>query len=107
MTDAEGNPEYHQYPTQQASVMYQQQLKQQHQQQMMPRDESFIKLKRLDEINASIDKISSTLIQFFDELAKDKQTPNKMKQTKQLFEEFLKHLKKVEQDLLNEIQLLT
>ena len=43
------------------------------------------------------------MIQFFDELSKDKQPPNKLKQTKQMFEDLLKHLKKVENDLLNEI----
>ncbi len=107
MTDAEGNPEYHQYAAQQASVMYQQQIKQQHQQQMIPRDESSIKLKRLDGINESIVNISQSLIKFFDELAKDKQTPNKTKATKQMFEEFLKNLKNVENDLLREIQMLT
>ena len=73
---------------------------------MMPRDESFMKLKKLDEINASIVKISQSLILFFDELAKDKQPPNKMKVTKQMFEDFLKHLKKVETDLLLEIHTL-
>ena len=72
-------------------------------QHLIPRDDSFIKLKRLDEINASIIKITQSLIQFFDELAKEKQPQNKLKQTKQMFEEMLKHLKKVENDLLMEI----
>lgn len=109
MTDAEGNPEFHQYNQNQA-LMYQQQQQQQQmakQQHMnLPRDESFIKLKRLDEINASIVKISQSLIQFFDELAKDKQPPSKQKVSKQMFENFTNHLRKVETDLLNEIQLL-
>lgn len=71
-----------------------------------PRDDSQQKLKRLDEINLSIGKISLLLMQFFEELTKDKQQQAKMKQTKTMFEEFLKHLKKVESDLLQEISLL-
>jgi hypothetical protein len=47
------------------------------------------------------------LIQFFDEITKDKQPNSKVKQTKNVFEEFLKHMKKVETDLLNEINLLS
>ncbi len=106
MTDAEGNPEFHDQYQNQNQAMYQrqQQLLMQ-KQQLMPTDESLIKLKRLDEINASIVKISQTLIGFFDELANDKRN-QKPKVTKQLFEDFLKHLKKVESDLLNEIQAL-
>jgi len=81
--------------------LQQQQYMQQYQQ--TPRDDSLNKLKRLDEINASINKVSQTLIQFFDEITKDKLPPAKLKQAKNLFEESLKFLKKVEIDLLNEI----
>ncbi|RNA44216.1 mediator of RNA polymerase II transcription subunit 11 [Brachionus plicatilis] len=81
------------------------------QQQVMPqqihRDEALFKLKRLDEINSNISKISQLLIQFFDELTKDKQQSNRVKQTKIIFEDFLKHLKKIETDLLSEIGHLT
>lgn len=81
------------------------------QQQAMPpqihRDEALLKLKRLDEINSNISKISNLLIQFFDELTKDKQQSNRVKQTKIIFEDFLKHLKKIEADLLSEIGHLT
>ena len=105
MTDAEGNPEFHHQYQNQALYHQRQQQMQMQKQQLMPTDESLIKLKRLDEINASIVKISQTLISFFDELANDKRN-QKPKVTKQLFEEFLKHLKKVESDLLNEIQAL-
>ena len=90
---------------QQQQLLQQQQQAQliQQQQQQMPRDDSFIKLKRLDEINASIIKIVQALSNFFEELSKDKQPPTKLKQTKQLFEDFLKNLKKCETDLLTEI----
>lgn len=77
-----------------------------HQQQQMhqiPRDESLNKLKRLDEINQNIARISNSLIAFFDELTKEKQPPTKLKQTKAVFEDFLKNLKRVESDLLSEI----
>lgn len=87
---------------------HQQYLQQQMQQQQIHRDESLVKLKRLDEINGNIARISNLMIQFFDELTKDKQSSTKNKQqTKTLFEDLLKHLKKVENDLLNEITLLT
>ena len=76
---------------------------QQYMQQTLSRDDSLNKLKRLDEINATISKVSQTLIQFFDELTKDKLPPAKLKQAKNLFEESIKFLKKVEIDLLNEI----
>ena len=88
---------------QQQQLLQQQQAHQLIQQQQMPRDDSFIKLKRLDEINASIIKIVQALSNFFEELSKDKQPPTKLKQTKQLFEDFLKNLKKCETDLLTEI----
>ncbi|CAF0778706.1 unnamed protein product [Brachionus calyciflorus] len=100
------NPYYGQHPNQQQShAQYMQQ--QQQMQQQMPRDEALIKLKRLDEINSNISKISHLLIQFFDELTKDKQPSTKVKQTKIIFEDFLKHLKKVETDMLSEIGQLT
>lgn len=83
------NPQQHQYMQQ-----YQQQLS---------RDDSLHKLKRLDDINTTIIKVSQALIQFFDELTKDKLPPAKLKQAKNLFEDSLKHLKKVESDLLGEI----
>ncbi len=107
----DSNPEYnHQYtPGQQ--YHYQQQM--QHQQQVqhpmhqIPRDDSFIKLKRLDEINNSIVRIINSLLTFFDDLSKDKQPPTKLKVTKQMFEDFIKLLKKFETDLLTEITNLT
>jgi hypothetical protein len=79
-----------------------------HRQQPPPlRDESLFKLQRLDEINNGITKVSSSLIAFFDELTKDKQANMKLKPTKTALEEFLRNLKKVETDLLTEINNLT
>ena len=63
--------------------------------------------KRLDDINKSILKIPQLLITFFDELVKEKQTQNKVKQSKQIFDEVLKHFKQVEVDLINEISILS
>jgi mediator of RNA polymerase II transcription subunit 11 len=90
-------------------MQYQQYLQQQLQlqQQQMSRDDSLHKLKKLDEIGASVAKISQLMIQFFDEITKDKQPTARVKQIKSIFEEFLKHLKKVETDLLHEISLLS
>ncbi len=118
MTDADGNPEQlnansgHSYHYQQQQL-YQQQQQQQHAHgqypigqgllQNLPRDDSFLKLKRLDEINASLIKIIQMLTNFFEELSKEKQPTTKLKQTKQLFEDFLKSFKKCETDLLVEI----
>jgi hypothetical protein len=82
----------------------QQQYMQQFQQ--TPRDDALNKLKRLDDINGTINKVSQTLIQFFDEITKDKLPPAKLKQAKNFFEESLKALKKVETDLLTEINYL-
>ncbi len=80
---------------------YQQQM--QHPMHQLPRDDSFIKLKRLDEINNSIVRIINSLLIFFEDLSKDKQPPTKLKVTKQMFEDFIKILKKFETDLLAEI----
>jgi mediator of RNA polymerase II transcription subunit 11 len=93
----------------QQNIQYQQYMQQQLQlqQQQMSRDDSLHKLKKLDEISSSVAKISHLLIQFFDEITKDKQPTTKVKQIKSIFEEFLKHLKKVESDLLHEINLLS
>ena len=77
-----------------ANPQQQQQYMQQFQQ--TPRDDSLGKLKRLDEINATINKVSQTLIKFFDEITKDKLPPAKLKQAKSIFEETLTFLKKVE-----------
>ena len=63
--------------------------------------------KRLDDINKSILKIPQLLITFFDELVKEKQTQNKIKQSKQIFDDVLKHFKQVEVDLINEISMLS
>jgi hypothetical protein len=91
-------PQQQQFMQQQQQ--YQQQQYQQQQQQMLAaRDESLQKLRRLDEIGASITKMSNTLIQFFDEISKDKLPAAKLKQSKQIFEEALKNLKKVETEL--------
>jgi hypothetical protein len=103
---------YGNYPNaQQANPHHPQFLQQpfqpQHPPQQLTRDESLFKLKRLDEINNNIARISSSLIVFFDELTKDKQPSTKIKQSKIIFDEFLKHLRKVESDLLNEISNLT
>ena len=89
--------QYHQFIQQQSQL----------QQQQMSRDDSLHKLKRLDDINGMVGKISLLLIQFFDEVIKDKPPTTKSKQIKSIFEEFLKHLKKVEADLLHEINLLS
>lgn len=99
------NTYYNQYPNQPAS--HPQFAQQQAMPQQIHRDEALFKLKRLDEINSNISKISHLLIQFFDELTKDKQQSNRVKQTKIIFEDFLKHLKKIETDLLSEIGHLT
>lgn len=58
-------------------------------------NDSMGKLKRLDDINTNIGRISNSLCSFFDELTKEKQATAKIKQTKAIFEEFLKHLRKV------------
>ena len=119
MTDVEGNPEFnnhqqyppgHQYHYQQQQMHHQQQQQQMHQNPMhhqIPRDDSFIKLKRLDEINHSITRIVSSLLTFFEDLSKEKQPATKLKVTKQMFEDFLKILKKFESDLLTEITSLS
>jgi hypothetical protein len=97
-------PPSHQQQFMQQQQQYQQQQYQQQQQQMLAaRDESLLKLKRLDDIGASITKMINTLIQFFDEISKDKLPAAKLKQSKQIFGEALDNLKKVEKDLLNEI----
>jgi hypothetical protein len=78
--------------------------------QQFVRDESLAKWKCLDEINSSIGNISKYLIKFFDELSRDniKTVSNtKTKVYKQLLEDFLKHLKKIESDLLAEINHLS
>ena len=92
----QNDPNYYNFQNQQQQFMQQQQ-------QQLPRDDSLYKLKRLDEINNNIVKVSQTLIQFFDEITKDKLPPAKIKQAKSIFEDALKHLKKVESDLLIEI----
>jgi hypothetical protein len=96
-----------QYPPTQGQFMPQSaspqvQLQQQHQTQM-PKDESMLTIKRLDSINLFISKISQGLIQYFEELTKDRQAQAKIRQAKTIFEEALKNLKKVETDLLTEI----
>ena len=96
-------PQQQQQFMQQQQQYQQQQYQQQQQQMLAARDESLLKLKRLDEIGATITKMSNTLIQFFDEISKDKLPAAKLKQSKQIFEEALKNLKKVETDLLYEI----
>ena len=88
---------YYNYPNQQ-----QHQYMAQYQQQLS-RDDSLFKLKHLDEINVAIIKVSQSLIQFFDELTKDKLPPAKLKQAKTLFDDAIKHLKNVEKELIAEI----
>lgn len=99
------NSFFNQYPNQ--SLPHPSFVQHQVMSQQIHRDEALLKLKRLDEINSNITKISNLLIQFFDELTKDKQQSNRVKQTKIIFEDFLKHLKKIETDLLSEIGHLT
>ena len=86
-------------------------MQQSHSMNQLPRDDSFMKLKRLDEINASIVRIISSLANFFEDLSKDKasqsQNKTKHKVTKQMFEDLLKFIKKFESDLLSEITGLT
>lgn len=64
-------------------------------QQQNIQEASMHKLKRLEDINQNIGRISQSLCTFFDELTKDKQPTAKIKQTRAIFEEFLKHLRKV------------
>lgn len=87
-------------------------MQQPHHMNQIPRDDSAMKLKRLDEINASIVRIIGSLTNFFEDLSKDKQpnqsqTKTKLKVTKQMFEDLLKFIKKFESDLLSEITGLT
>ena len=95
------NQQYH-YQKMQQHQMQQHNLQQQ-QMAQMSRDDSFIKLKRLDLINASMIQIINSLSSFFEDLSKEKHPPTKFKVTKQMFEDFLKLLKKFEGDLLTEI----
>lgn len=67
------------------------------------RDEAPLKLKKLDEINSQIVKSLHGIIQIFDELSKDKQTLNKVKTT---ISEYVDNLKRIESDLLQEINYL-
>lgn len=76
------------------SIRYQ--LNQLGAQQSGLREESSNKLKRLDDINANIGRIATSLCSFFEELTKDKQTTSKIKQTRAMFDDFLKHLRKVQ-----------
>lgn len=59
------------------------------------REESYSKLKRFDEINGNIGRIATSMCTFFDEIIKDKQSTAKAKQTRGIFEDFLRHLRKV------------
>ena len=129
----------HQHLQHQQQQHLQHQQQQQHQQQLMSRDDSILKLKRLDEINISIARIAQMLIQFFDEINKDRLSSSSStsslastaasatgsstaasqqatsassgkitsKQAKNLFEEVIKHLKKVESDMLGEISAIS
>lgn len=103
MTDTETNSDQFNHHYTVGQQQHNQQQMHQYQMHQMPRDDSFIKLKRLDEINASIIRIINSLLSFFEDLSKDKQPPTKLKVTKQMFEDFLKFLKKFESDLLAEI----
>jgi hypothetical protein len=67
------------------------------------RDDSSLRLKQLDEININIYKFSQSLISLFDELNKDKPTLNRIKQ---IVNEYIETLKKIETDLLSEINYL-
>ena len=66
-----------------------------------------IQLKRLDDINKSIESIPDKFEHFLDELSKEKQSQNnKNKQAKQLLDDLIRQLRKCEEDLLNEINFL-
>jgi mediator of RNA polymerase II transcription subunit 11 len=74
-----------------------------HHQQATSRDDSSMRLKQLDEINIHIFRFSQNLISLFDELSKDKPTLNRVKQ---IVNEYIETLKKIESDLLGEINYL-
>ena len=66
-------------------------------------DEAPAKLKKLDEINTMIFKLSQNLIVLFDELLKEKLTVSK---TKTAITECIDCLKQIESDLIGEINYL-
>lgn len=73
------------------------------QQHVMSNDEAPANLKKLDEINTSILKLSQTLITFYDELMKDKLLVSRTKTT---LNDCIDCLKGIENDLISEINYL-
>ena len=71
--------------------------------QGMQSDEAPAKLKKLDEINTMILKLSQNLISLFDELLKEKST---VARTKTAINECIDCLKQIESDLIGEINYL-